>query len=365
MTDSNSNLVIDMEYGDHEGFGGTPPSPLVDTVKPDLTGAAPIVPPAASTQTPPAVPPAPDPAPAPVAFDGTPIAAFSMALKVLEPFSDLDVDKAAKVEDILPKIEDQWNKALQTQEAKILKKFEDIAGEIALYQTGRPDAIAELYPLKQIALLPIEATQDISEDIAANNRKELIISMYTQLRNNTIQEAEALYEIVKGKGEDKELALKAAKDFGTMYVQSIQQIQQSEEARKAADKKSFDDAQEKINTSIKKHLSEKRLLGLDITDTDVNDLTEAIYGEATSVYKILDDKGQEIEKKGTKAEMFFDLFDQNPEFQLMVLHRYLKGDFNRTSVKDKRTHILQSQVAEVLNAAVIDKASNSVFIDNS
>lgn len=358
MTDSNSNLVIDMEYEDHDFSGGTPPGVQIDrNQEPD-----PVVPPNS------VVPPIPGNIPEPVTvepsnFEGTPIAAFSMALKVLEPFNTLEIDKAASVEEILPKIEDQWNKALQAREAGILKKYEDIAGEITLLQSGRPDAIAQLSPLKQIAILPIQATQDVTEEQAEENRKQLIISMYTQLRNNTMEEAETLYDIVKSKGGDTELALKAAKDFGTMYVQSIQQIKYQEDARQAAEKQAFEDKQKAINDSIKSYLTSKKLLGLDITDDDVTELENAIHGDAAYTYKVIDDSGKEVDKVGTRAEMFFDIFDQNPELQLAVLHRYIKGDFNKVNVRDKRAHVINTQIADVLNKRTQPAIDNANYID--
>lgn len=361
MSETNGNFEVDMEFDfvpDPQDAGGTPPTLQVEPPVPPVSppGAPPIL-----EEPPVPLPNLQDP-PDSGNFEGTPAAAFGLALKSLTPFESLEIDPNAPIETVLEKIEDSWKSAYNKAHEDALNEYQEYVNEINLLKAGQPDPIVQLNPLKVISTIPIEVNEQVSEQIAQENRKAVILAMYTNIQQLSPEEAEILYNTAKDNSGDLVLAKKAQAQFNDFYTSSVQAVTE----KVANDKKAIEDAEKASNTRLTQEIStllnNKKLMGIEITDNDQKELQDALYSPQLISYKIKGPDGKEYARQGTRAQAFFEFFDTNPEFQMLLLHRYLKGDFNQTFIRDHRKKEVNAQIASVLNKGVAPKQGEFIEI---
>lgn len=289
---------------------------------------------------------------------------FGQALKTLDGFKDLEIPENAKIEDVLGALASHWENvttASTRQVEEVRNKYKQYEEEFKLLDINRKDVLAELTPIKELSLIPVEVSTDLDEDTASKNRQYLIQQYNILVRGLSPEESNVLYNQYTLSGKDLEIANRIKGHFFTTYKTAIQNIVTKDAADKQAlaDKAIADAANTK--KEVEQYLNSGSLKGLKITPGVKEILLDAIYNETPISYQIKGPNGESIERTGTKAQQFFETFDSDLELQLLLMSQWLKGDLTKPAVTQSRQIQLNKEIADVLNSNIDAKDVQNFF----
>lgn len=355
---ADENNFFSMDYDD---IPGTPviTTPIVDP--PQV-----VVDPVPPVQTTPAVEPTPpvDGEPKPVKPSTSMAGKFGQALKTLDGFKDLEIPENAKIEDVLGVLASHWENvtaASTRQVEEVRNKYKQYEEEFKLLDIDRRDVLAELSPIKELSLIPVDVSTDLDEDTATKNRQYLIQQYNMIVRGLSPEESNVLYNQYKLSGKDLEIANQIKGHFFTTYKTAIQDVitKDTQNKQALADQAIAEAAATK--KEVEQYLNSGSLKGLKITPGVKDILLDAIYNETPISYQIKGSNGESIERTGTKAQQFFETFDSDLELQLLLMSQWLKGDLTKPAVTQSRQIQLNKEIADVLNSNIEAKDAQNFF----